>query len=213
MRFLFLAFLFLGSASVARAHDPQIVFPQATAIHVADPNRSTAYYSELFGEPQEFKVIHTEKAPLSVELLIPVIDGYRTDFSFYVERVEGEGRVLESYHAATTTAWRPFYEPWGGDDYLTGPHYEAELPAGEYLITVTSPDNVGKYVLSVGTEEKMTMEGAFHMLLTLPALKAYMEKSPTTAFFNRAGAVVGGAILGSILALWGIYRVVRRFRR
>ena len=98
-----------------------------------------------------------------------------------------------------TYAWRPFYEPFGGDRYLLGPEYDEQVPAGAYTVVVTSPDNTGKYVLAVGKIEKFPPKAMARTIVALLKLKRYFGKSPWTAFFNLSGAfllVAIGAVTG-----------------
>lgn len=49
-------------------------------------------------------------------------------------------------------AWQSARQAATGLTLLTGPQYEAELPAGRYRIEISTPDNVGQYVLTLGSE-------------------------------------------------------------
>jgi len=115
-----------------------------------------------------------------------------------IPALEAEGNVKARLDGKVY-AWRPFYEPFGGDHYLLGPEYDGQVPAGAYAVVVTSLDNTGKYVLAVGRKERFPPGAMARTLVTLPRLKRYFGKSPLTAYFNLSGVfllVTIGAVAG-----------------
>lgn len=92
-----------------------------------------------------------------------------------------------------STTWTPFYEEFGGDHYLWGPEFAADdslkgealkgrqVPAGNYTLTVSSPNNSGKYSLVVGDLEAFPPLEMLNALILVPQLKSgfFGESLPT----------------------------------
>ena len=196
---LFPAFaLFAVAAAAAFAHQPRLVGDRPS-IEVRDPEVSQAFYARLNGNPQTYYIRSEPPLRLYVNLLVPDIPGIETDYEAAIFR-ETDGREeLLARLDGKTYAWRPFYEPFGGDRYKLGPEYDEPVAAGRYTVVVTSPDNRGKYVLAVGKIEKFPPTEMARTIVALPKLKRYFGKSPWTAFFNLSGAfllVAIGAVAG-----------------
>jgi hypothetical protein len=119
--------------------------------------------------------------------IVPDIPGIETDYGAAVFReINGKEELLARLDGKTY-AWRPFFEPFGGDRYLLGTEYDEQVLAGAYTVVVTSPDNTGKYVLAVGMIEKFPTKEMAQTVVALPKLKRYFGKSSWTAFFNLLG--------------------------
>jgi hypothetical protein len=177
----------LIAAGPAFAHQPRLVGDRPS-IEVRDPEISQAFYARLAGGPQTYYIRSEVPLRLYVNLLVPDIPGIETDYEASIYReTEGRQELLVRLDGKTY-AWRPFFEPFGGDRYKLGPEYDEKVPAGAYTVVVTSPDNLGKYVLAVGKIEKFPPREMLRTVVALPGLKRYFGKSPWTAFFNLSGA-------------------------
>ncbi|MBN2207535.1 MAG: hypothetical protein JW742_09035 [Candidatus Aminicenantes bacterium] len=201
----FFAFaLFVLAAGAAFAHQPRLVNDRPSII-VRDPEISQAFYARLAGNPQTYYIRSDAPLRLYVNLLVPDLPGIETDYEAAVFRETGGKEELLARLDGRIYAWRPFFEPFGGDRYLLGPEYDEPVPAGAYTVVVTSPDNTGKYVLAVGKIEKFPPGEIARTIVALPKLKRYFDKSPWTAFFNLSGVfllVTIGAVAG-LAALLG----------
>ncbi len=188
----------LVAAGPAFAHQPRLVGDRPL-IEVRDPEISQAFYARLNGNPQTYDIRSDVPLRLYVNLLVPDIPGIETDYEAVISReTEGGGEVLARLDGKDY-AWRPFFEPFGGDRYLLGPEFDEPVPAGAYTVVVSSPDNAGKYVLAVGKIEKFPPKEMARTIVALPKLKKFFGKSPWTAYFNLSGAfllVTIGAIAG-----------------
>lgn len=191
-------FLIILAAGPAFAHQPRLVGDRPS-IEVRDPEISQAFYARLNGNPQTYYIRSEAPLRLYVNLLVPDIPGIETDYEAVISKeTEGGGEVLARLDGRTY-AWRPFFEPFGGDRYKLGPEFDERVEAGAYTVVVTSPDNAGKYVLAVGKIEKFPPKEMARTIVALPKLKKYFGKSPWTAYFNLSGAfllVVAGAVAG-----------------
>jgi hypothetical protein len=188
----------LFAAGTVFAHQPRLVGDRPS-IEVRDPEISQAFYARLAGNPQTYYIRSEAPLRLYVNLLVPDIPGIETDYEAVIAReTEGAGEVLARLDGKAY-AWRPFFEPFGGDRYKLGPEFDEQVPAGSYTVVVSSPDNAGKYVLAVGKIEKFPPKEMVRTIVALPKLKKYFGKSPWTAFFNLSGAfllVTVGAVAG-----------------
>ena len=190
--------LFVLAAGAAFAHQPRLVEDRPSII-VRDPEISQAFYARLAGNPQTYYIRSGDPLRLYVNLLVPDIPGIETDYEAAIFREKDGQEKLLARLDGKEHAWRPFYEPFGGDRYLIGPEYDEQVPAGDYTVVVTSLDNTGKYVLAVGKIEKFPPKEMARTIVALPKLKRYFGKSPWTAFFNLSGAfllVAVGAVAG-----------------
>jgi hypothetical protein len=68
--------------------------------------------------------------------------------------------------------WTKFYEEYGGDWYLQGPAYEADVDAGVYLIEVHSDTNTEDYSLAIGKIEQFGPVEIVSTIFILPLMKA-----------------------------------------
>jgi len=195
--------MFFVIAGAVLAHQPRLVGDKPST-EVRDPEISQAFYARLAGNPQSYYIRSEIPLRLYVNLLVPDLTGIETDFEAVIYRETETPEGVLTLMDGKAFAWRPFFEPFGGDHYLVGPEYEEEVPAGSYVVVVSSPDNQGKYVLAVGKTEKFPLGEMARTLVTLPKLKKYFGKSPLTAYFNLSGVfllLVGGAV-GGLAALF-----------
>jgi len=192
------AFLFLLAAGTAFAHQPRLVDAQP-AIEVHSPEISQAFYARLAGSPQAYTIRSEAALRLYINILVPDIPGIETDYQAAIYKETESPDNLLARLDGKTYDWRPFFEPFGGDHYRLGPEFDQQVPAGTYLVVVSSPDNQGKYVLAVGKAEKFPLGEMARTIVTLPKLKQYFGKSPLTAYFNLSGLfllIVGGVLVG-----------------
>jgi hypothetical protein len=193
-----LTVLLLIVAGTAFAHQPRLVDDQPL-IEVRNPEISQAFYARLAGSPQTYTIRSETPLRLYANILVPDIPGIDTDYEAAIFRETESPDNLLALLDGKAFDWRPFFEPFGGDHYKLGPEYDEQVPAGTYIVIVSSPDNQGKYVLAVGKVEKFPLKEMARTIVTLPKLKQYFEKSPLTAYFNLSGIFllfVGGVLGG-----------------
>ena len=191
----------------ALAHQPRIVSEAQNLIE--DPEISKAYYAELTGEVHEYVIDETEAFSLYVGLLVPDLENIDKDVEAVITFApdkESETTRTVAELLKESSEWERFYEPFAGDWYWEGPELRGNpntegLPTGIasepgiYTITVSSPDNLGKYSLAVGTIETFPLDEVVHTAQVLPTIKAdFFGKSPWSAVWNVIG-------LGIFLAL------------
>jgi hypothetical protein len=196
-------FLFLLVAAMALAHQPRLV-DDRPSIEVRDPEISQAFYARLAGKPQTYVIRSQVPLRLYINILVPDIPGAETDYEAVITRKEDPADSVLAVLDGKVYNWRPFFEPFGGDHYKLGPEYDENVPAGTYIVVVSSPDNQGKYVLAVGKIEKFPPGAMVRTIVTLPKLKKYFGKSPLTAFFNLSGVflLVVTSVVGGLAAVF-----------
>ena len=170
--------------SLVMAHQPRVGFEGTldNPIQVEKPEISKAYYGELEGSPEYYKINSDQSFLLYINILAPDIDGARTDF---IVEVFQNNEVI---FTLDDNNWGEFYEPFGGDNYLMGPELEEQVNAGTYIIKVSNSDNLGKYSLAVGKIESFPPIEILKTIIALPKLKKdFFGKSPLTAYFNLSG--------------------------
>lgn len=196
MHYLFSLLLFVPTVS---AHQPRIVnqvyATETVPISVSEPTISKAYYGDLKGEPEYYRIYSQEPFTLYVGILVPEIEGVDTDVSAEVLSGGTYGDVLYELKAENAQ-WEQYYEEHGGDTYFVGPELKEEggdtvhpkgvsVEPGTYVVKVFSQDNSGKYVLVIGDTESFPPGEMLRTLLTLPKLKVYFEKSPFAAYVTK----------------------------
>lgn len=226
-----LAWLLLSTTSLA--HQPRIVSGELALIK--NPEVSQAFYGELKGKPDYYRIKSEGPFNLYVGILVPDLEGTGKDVSVEITREyehdekemvpEQEEDKIHFLLDGVNYEWTRYYEEFGGDWYYEGPELrsnpdEQALPQGIkvsegiYTIKVFSPDNEGKYVLVVGEKEEFPLNEIVNTLLVLPTLKArFFGKSPWTAYFNFIGifmAISVGILIGVIFALIMVVRKLRK---
>lgn len=197
---LLLVFLVLLSMNgISSAHQPRIV-KDITEITVSDPEISKAYYGELNGKPAVYRIKADRPFMLYVNLLVPDLPGIKKDVSALVIGNRKGVAVLDGIKFK----WSKYFEPFGGDHYYKGPELRKEVPAGDYNITVHSPDNRGKYVLAIGEKESFPLNEMIAAYAAMPVLKKdFFNASPWLAFNNYLGVFLLflGAVLIAVISL------------
>lgn len=215
-KFLFICLgVFLLSALPALAHQPRLVFEQEISeknpVVVENPEVSKAYYGELKGQSDYYKISVTEAFNLYVNILVPDVAGVQKNISFEISH-NGEAFF---WTAGEQTDWEAYYEEFAGDDYFKGAEFDMPAGKGEYAIRVFSPANQGKYVLVVGQKEEFPLPEIIKTGLALPALKTdFFGKSLSAVFSGKVKWFLLGAALIKVLILGLIvWLVVKIFRK
>jgi hypothetical protein len=190
----------------ASAHQPRLV--TGSAVIVAEPEISKAYYGVLEGRPAVFSFQAPTEFDLYVGILVPDVAGAGTDMSVQVKK---DGQVLAALDGVSSD-WKKFHEEFAGDDYLQGPEFRVRGLAGSYEIAVYAPDDHGRYVLAVGEIERFTLAETLNALQVIPRLKTGFFGKPTTAGFVMS--VFGAVSLALALAAGALLALIsRRFMR
>ena len=161
-------------AGPAVAHLPRIV-GAARTVRVTEPEVSKAYYARLPGVPARYTIASAVPFAFYAQTTVPDVPWARRDLRMRVLGPAGELARLTTPAAA----WKRFYEPFGGNRYLTGPEFRRRVPAGRYAVEVSDRGNRGIYVLAIGEAERWDPVEAARALAALPAIKRDYFGRPT----------------------------------
>ncbi|MEQ1500433.1 MAG: DUF2892 domain-containing protein [Parcubacteria group bacterium] len=187
--FFFVA-VFIIIPGFVSAHQPRITESRLT--EVPDPEISKAYYGKLTGTPDVYTI--TSKVPfnLYVGLLVPDIEGQKTDVSAVVFF---KGKQI-AFLDGTSLTWEKMFEKFGHDNYLKGPEYKVNAQPGEYQIGVFNAKNDSKYSLAIGEIEAFDAKEGINAVKLIPQLKKnFFNKSPIDFILSPFG-------WGSIVAMY-----------
>ena len=123
--------------------------------------------------------------------LVPDNPGSREQL-MSVEILDSSGKTIALLDAKNST-WTPYFEEFGGDNYLKGPEFNQTAPAGTYYVKVFNDNNQGKYSLAIGDIETFPPDETIKTLILLPILKADIFQVPVAELFIQ--------FLGLILAM------------
>ena len=206
---IFIISIFLIPFAVL-AHQPRLV-EGSGIIQVKNPEISQAFYGELRGTYQDFKIDSAKPFNLYINVLAPDLPMLKTDMSAEIFKLTPATTSLAVLNGANFN-WTKFYEPFAGDSYLKGPEFRREVGAGQYLIRVFSSNYKGKYSLAIGEQESFSLGEAWQTLIILPGLKnTFFNKSPWTIFFNYIGLYLLGLLLVLAMVIFFIWRVIKKF--
>lgn len=194
----------LASVSMVSAHQPRLVIGANASyenpIIVQNPEVSQAFYGELQGQPNYYQITSDQPFKFYLNLLVPASPGLPGDF-VSAQVLDSSGKVILSINGANSS-WEPYFEEFGGDNYLKGPEARANLSAGTYYIKIFNSNNQGKYNIAIGEIESFPVDETLKALVTIPLLKEqFFGKPVTTLFLEFFGIVLA---LGSIMVLFAM---------
>lgn len=207
----FLFFLILVFPVALFAHKPFVVeFAAYKDIYpVSEPEVSQAFYGNLTGFPHRYEFTLNENQPVFMQVLVPDIEGVENNRSGVLVRKKDDGTVtIVGRMNASDASWETVYEPFGGDSYRDGATYESELPAGDYLVEISTAENLGKYVFVIGELEDFSDLGYFGTLGRIYEVKRFFDKPPIAVFQSPFYYVPFG-----ILVLIGVGTYLYRRKR
>jgi hypothetical protein len=195
--------LFFSMSTVA-AHQPRLETGTNVSMNnpivVQNPEISQAFYSNLRGSPDYYKISSNVSFKLYLNLLVPTSPGIPADF-ISAQVMDTNGNILLTLNGTNST-WTPYFEEFAGDNYLKGPEATKQLPAGTYFVKVYNTENQGKYTIAIGDIESFPIDESLKALVTIPLLKEqFFGKPVTTLFLEFLGLILA---LGSIMVLYSM---------
>jgi hypothetical protein len=190
---------------IASAHLPRIVTNNAITV-ISDPGISQAFYGNLTGQPAVYTLNSDSTPELYIQILLP--DLPNPDFRTLA--VLTQNNTIISVLDGSTYNWTSWHEDFANDDYWQGPNITITA-SGNYTITVTNTNNLGKYVLVIGNKESFPPVEMIKALMIMPQLKEFMGKSSMQAYNNRIGLYYYTMIL--IIALIISIAIIPRKRK
>ena len=204
---LFILVLSLGAVS---AHQPRLEIgvnsSQANPIVIQNPEISQAWYGNLNGQPDYYKINSTKPFELFVNILVPQAPGISSDF-VSAQVIDSSGKTIANL-GGNQSSWTPMFEEFGGDYYLQGPTFDQNVSAGTYYIKVYNENNTGKYSLATGAIEAFPPYESLKALITIPLLKEQIFGKPVTSlFFEFVGIILA---LGSLMVIFVMQLMSRK---
>lgn len=204
--------LYAFSSNQALAHNPRLVWDiKNTAISpilIDKPEISQAFYGILKNNPEYYKIKIEKPSIIYFGLLVPENNNASIGLSAKMIKLNSPDSDIKMYLDGNKTNWENYYEEFAGDFYFKGPEETKYLRTGEYLIELTSENNAGKYVLTVGQQESFPLDEAMKTILSLPKLKMEFFEEPIYMF---ASGILGKTF--SALALFLLLLILMSLRK
>ena len=183
------------------AHNPRLVWDtKSTAISpiiIDRPEISQAFYGILKNSPEYYKIKIEKPSIIYFGLLVPDNNNASIGLSAKMIKLASPDSDIKMYLDGNKADWESYFEDFAGDFYLKGPEETKYLKTGEYLIEITSENNDGKYVLTVGQDESFPLNKAMKTIMNLPKLKMW--------FFEEPVYMLASGILGKTLAALDLF--------
>jgi hypothetical protein len=198
-------------ASNAWAHEPRYITDDQLVV-IKKSDISQAFYGELKGGQADYIIDLKQTQDLYFQILVPDLPGIQKDKTITVYYVSDLGQPAVGFLSLDPNleAWTNFYEEYAGDNYWQGPQEKKTGEPGYYYIKISSPDNLGKYVLVVGDKEEFPPAEIAKALITIPQLKTkFFDKPIWQSFQGKIGKYFGISLL--ILIVFGY--LFHRFQR
>ena len=164
------------------------------------------------GEPINYSINTDSPLQLYIGLLTPDLPGQQNNLIAVVQNNQGEQIV--KLDGNQNFQWERWYEEFAGDWYWKGPEFKQEIPAGQYTVIVSNPDNTGKYVLAVGELESFPIAEMPRMIKELILIKTeFFNKPWYTAFQNKIGYGLGILMLILVIIISSVIFIIKFLRR
>ena len=210
LKSIILLFVLFLSICAVSAHQPRLEVgvnsSLSNPIVVQNPEISQAFYGNLKGQPDYYKITSNKTFELFVNILVPQSPGISSDF-MSAQVTDSSGKTL-ALLGGNNSDWMPMFEEFGGDYYLQGPTFDQNVSAGTYYIKVFNANNTGKYSLAIGDIETFPPDESIKALINIPILKEQIFGKPITIlFFEFVGIILA---LGSIMVLFTMLIMSRK---
>jgi len=210
LKSLILLFVLFFSICAVSAHQPRLEVGVKSSltdpIVVQNPEISQAFYGNLNGQPDYYKITSTKPFNLYANILVPQAPGISPDF-VSAQITDSSGKTIAILDGTKST-WMPMFEPFGGDYYLQGPSFSQNVSAGTYYIKIYNQNNTGKYSLAIGAIESFPPDESLKALINIPLLKEQIFGKPVTSlFFEFLGIILA---LGTIMVLFAMLIMSRK---
>ncbi len=210
LKSLILLFILFLSICAVSAHQPRLELgvnsTMTNPIVVQNPEISQAFYGNLKGQPDYYKITSDKTFDLYVNILVPQSPGISSDFVF-ANITDSSGKTIAML-GGNQSDWTPMFEEFGGDYYLQGPSFDQNVSAGTYYVKIFNANNTGKYSLAIGSIEAFPPDESLKSLISIPLLKEQIFGKPvTTLFFEFLGIILA---LGTIMVLFVMTFMARK---
>ncbi len=169
-----------------------------------------SYYGELQGDPHlyEFAIGESETLVLHVGQRA----GELVPFSVMIVKARDNDRGVREIGRVSglaSTSWELLFDGRLGMSLATGEPFTAELDAGVYRVEISTPENIGKYLLTVGNEPSDT--GYFASLASIYRTQRFFEYTPLRILLSNYVYYPLGSLLLLVLIFY-TWRYHKRIR-
>lgn len=149
--------MFTSAANTASAFTAvtENVPNQYEIVTIKNPEIEQQILGELEGDPEMFEIFSETPFILTTEIRAVPDKSSNTlpAFSGIIIRQKDVRGVEEVARLqGTDAAWTVMTDGATGLKYQAGPYFSEEMASGTYRIEISSPNNIGKYVLLVGSQ-------------------------------------------------------------
>ncbi len=155
------------------------------ATEILQPIQDHIFYGKLNGFPHNFNLTLEEDSDLYVE--VHEFDSLHEtpDKNVLLVGINRRGPVTKITRLdAASATWEDTKDAVSRDEYLRGPSYAGNLAAGNYLIEVSSPENLGRYALVVRQTEQTGSFDPLREYVRVYKLKMFLDKSVFSVFLS-----------------------------
>lgn len=169
--FGYILFPFTTFAAVPLVVAPETVNDIRTIEH---PEVEQLFFANLNNFPHMYRILAEDSFTLMLEIRIPDIEKAENIVHGIVLRQLRRGGVEEITRLMPKDAsWETSFDIALGESYRQGPVFETELPPGEYLIEMSTPNNDMPYIMKIGNQGGSLGVGYFEMLSRIKDVKAF----------------------------------------
>lgn len=191
----------------------ELTIVDSAETRVQDAQQYRAYYGELTGAPHVFTFnVPSDSYTVKAIVLTPDTADVGTDVVAEMISDKNPGESFARVDGGMIE-WQRFFDTSGRDSYLAGPMLEATLTTGSYRIQVSSPDNMGPYVLVFEGEDGFSLGQIFSRFGALPTIKSeFFGKSALEAYTTPLllwPVVTTLIMLAVVIILLIVYRRMR----
>lgn len=136
-----------------------------------------SYLGELTGDPHMYEFTIGESQTLALK--IKQKDGELLPLSVIIVKARDNDRGVREIGRVSgfaSTSWQSVYDGVLGIPLIEGESFTAELEAGVYRVEVSTPENIGKYLLSIGDMENKA--GYFSSVASVYRTQHFFGYSP-----------------------------------
>lgn len=204
MNKLILIFLFLSLVSVTQAYNPIKAEPQE-AYDVIPVEGDPYVQREYLGNLADFPDMYELTTDVAITLKVSLRQRASAETVLFgviiVRQNDADGGVSEVVRLNQPVAeWTKVSESMLGMSFLEGSLIQQEIKPGTYRIEVSTPNNLGDYMLVVGDEPERS--GFFGSLGHIYKTQRHFGYTPFHMLFSSYVYYP----LGIILVCYGIYR-------
>ena len=153
--------------------------------------------------PEMYEINSENSFLLNIEIrALPNKNNEKLDFNLIIVRQKDRGVEEVARLSSLETPWPEKRDRTTGLSYLAGKFFNQELPAGIYHLEVSTPDNLGKYILVIGNQPQSvsyftSLKSVNAMYLFYNTPRIFMLRSPIV--YYPLGILT---LLGLIIFTW-----------